>query len=272
MARKIVGFYILMLLGSSILFAQTTNDEIDTLMEYTGINKQIEQFIAVMPQMFEEQKDKFTDDEYGEVLKIVNAEWSAANLKDCIKDELIKNYDEKVVKSLDKQYQDKLIRDITAQEVADTTPEFEGLVDQFNYETVSDSRKKQIDKMFAVTKELESIKIITKDSIKAFDTTFNLFMPNEKKITPEAEDQTIESTIEVIDSEESILRLKKSDALHYQKFSDDEISRYISFLSSPSGQWVNANLLAGLDKGVKSIMRGVAEKIKAQYASSDSNT
>lgn len=253
-------------------FSQSKEQSVDELLKVTGVGEQLGNLPATISALYGQQQKSFKKETYDAIQTIIAQSFSSEALLAGIKAEFLAHYDAKALAALLATYKKQLVKDITAAEVAHSAPEWVAKVDEFDYDSLPAARKKVVDELLASSRAVDLNATLTRDGLRAFLDSFNLFLPAERKIKPELADQIIANSVKQTQSEETLLRMKKSLAQCYADFKDAQLREYVrSLYQSPEGAWFMDNYYAGLDKAFAAAFRTMADTMKDTFGLKDAD-
>jgi hypothetical protein len=264
---------------SSALFAQaapasssgTKEDKVARVMEVTGIASGCASIPTYISALFGQQKAQFGEEKYAKLIGIMTDSFSETNIHRYIRDELVGNYDAARCESILRTYEGKLFLDITARENEALSVENEAKVAQFDYSAIDAGRDKILDEFIDVTKSVEQEESMVLGALDVYLKAYNLFLPKDSKIAPDAIRQVEDQTRAALGSDENRMGLKKRMAQIYEDFSNEELERYFAFYDSDAGKWLYEGYMSGFQKALESSMKDAAGKIVAEFNLSEQN-
>lgn len=277
MKLKARVFVLVSLLAASgiCLAAQAAGSPADTVskvMEVTGIAAESASMPAYISAIFGQQKAEFGDEAYAKILGIMSDSFSQENINRRIRDQLVSRYNGDYCARILSAYQKKLFLDITARENEALSIENEAKIKDFDYSKLSPERDAILDEFLDATKTIDTMETMVLGALDIYLKSYNLFLPKDGKIAPEALDGVKEQTRAALRSKENRANMKLRMAQLYESFSDEDLKEYFAFYLTDEGAWLNENFMAGFQKALESSMKDAAGKIIAEFKLSAQNT
>jgi len=251
--------------------SQTAEAAVDDMLGFTGMAEQLASLASTIGTLYQQQEKNLKPGSYQAIQNIVREQFSQAVFIRYVKDELTKSYDPKLYGKLKADYQDPLVIAITKAEIQYSATRNQTKIDAYDYSEVPATRKQALEALLLSTDELTIMELMAKDAMQAFLTTFNLFLPPEKKIKPELSRGLIDKVVADVRSPASLLRLKKSYALCYADFSNQQVLEYAKLYATEEGTWFMQGYLRGFAAGYKAAMQKAADEIIQSLDSQSSN-
>jgi hypothetical protein len=267
-AKRLVKAALAALALSSFLapaYSEPKQELISKVLDVTGIEKQFSDLSGVIAAMYQGQQQQLPGEAYGKIIDIINDSFGGTNFSAYIQKEMGAGYREDYCLAIAKTYESKLFKDVTAREIDAMRPEETARIEGLDYSKVSAGRDGIFESFMEEGKSLENQKRVTTSAVRAFIYTYNILLPEGRKIGKDVEAQALQGVGQQLSSPDSRLRTKKYLAIIYEPFSDAQLKEYFAFYSSAAGKWLNGIVFDGFEKGFAACMTDAANKLKEAF-------
>jgi hypothetical protein len=252
------------------LLAQGTDELIARLLEVTGTSRQLEQGAGLIATLFEQNRNAYDEDTFSSVQAIIKAQFSDMALLEHVNREFRLGFNEAYCLSLLEAYESELFLRITETEVQSQSPAFEAKVNRFSYESVSKARDAIFERFLEDSRFFELSEALATDSLRAFFVTFNIALPDSRKIPESTVTMALDKVRKQVHSKVERLNEKKRLAVMYAGYSDAELESYFGLYSAAEGQWFTELTVKGMSRAFVECMMNAANAIKAKLGMADS--
>jgi hypothetical protein len=246
-------------------YSEAKQDLIAKVLDVTGIEKQFSDLSGVIAAMYQGQQQQLPGEAYGKIIGIINDSFGGTNFSAYILKEMGSGYREDYCLAISKTYESKLFKDVTAREIDTMRPEEVARIEGLDYSKVGASRDAIFESYIEEGKSLDNQKRITASAVRAFIYTYNILLPEGRKIGKDVEAQALQGVEQQLSSPDSRLRTKKYLAMVYEPFTDAQLKEYFAFYSSAAGKWLNGIVFDGFEKGFAACMADAANKLKEAF-------
>lgn len=267
-ANRIVKAALAALALSSFLapaLAEPKQELMAKVLDVTGIEKQFSDLSGTIAAMYQGQQQQLPGDAYKKIIDVIDDSFGGTNFSRYILKEMAAGYREDYCLAITKAYESALFKDVTAREIDAMRPEEVARIEGLDYSKIRAERDAIFESFMEEGKSLENQKRITTSAVRAFIYTYNVLLPEGRKIGKDVEAQALQGVEQQLASPDSRLRTKKYLAIIYEPFTDAQLKEYFGFYSSAAGKWLNGIVFDGFEKGFAACMTDAANKLKEAF-------
>ncbi len=246
-------------------FSEPRQDLMAKVLDVTGIEKQFSDLSGVIAAMYQGQRQQLPGEAYDKIIGVVNDSFGGTNFSAYILKAMGSGYREDYCLAIVKTYESRLFKDVTAREIDSMRPEEIARIEGFDYSKVGAARDAIFESFLEEGRSIENQKRITASAVRAFIYTYNILLPEGRKIGKDVEAQALQGVELQLSSPDSRLRTKKYLAAVYEPFADAQLKEYFGFYSSEAGKWLNGVVFDGFEKGFEASMTDAANKLKQAF-------
>ncbi len=256
---------VLSLCITSLAIADTNEESVSTLLKVTGITDQTSSIPSVIQALLGQQGAFFGSDQQTKIFKIVMNNFSEVNFNKSISKEVLRDFREEYYKKIMQTYSDELFINITKSEVYSSSSDALSTMKTFDYSKITESRLSIIENFLRTSEIRKNQELVTLSSIEAFFSIFNLFLPEDKKLSDSVLQAVLKQTSDRLNSEEQIESMKNQYAFTYREFTDKELVAYFNYYHSEEMSWLMKRFQIGFLEGYKSSMTNTALQIISEF-------
>jgi hypothetical protein len=235
------------------------------VLDMTGVEKQFSDLSGVIAAMYQGQQQQLPGEAYGKIIGVINDSFGGTNFSNYILKEMGAGYREDYCLAIAKTYESALFKDVTAREIDAMRPQEVARIEGLDYAKVGAARDSIFESFMEEGKSLQNQTRITASAVRAFIYTYNILLPEGRKIGKDVEAQALQGVERQLSSPDSRLRTKKYLAMVYEPFTDAQLKEYFGFYSSAAGKWLNGIVFDGFEKGFAACMTDAANKLKEAF-------
>jgi hypothetical protein len=164
-------------------FPESKETIIQKVVEVTGISNQFSVISQMIEEQYKQQKAKIDNKTYGKIIAILYESFANANITIYIIKEIENDYNEDYCRHILKTYRRRLFIDITKSEIEFSQNFTFEKPEKFDYKSVKRPRDKLFEQYIDKVGYIEMQKRLFYSSIHTYITTYNLFLPEDRKMT-----------------------------------------------------------------------------------------
>jgi|GEM_PF-5607065 len=236
-------------------------DLVRKVLDVTGVERQFGDASDAISALYGQQESSIDPKYYRAVLDVVARQFGETAFVDYIEEDIESEYDEASLRRILADYEAPLFQTITRREIETKEGDMQARLPGFDYSKVDPERDRIFSKYIVDADIVGMSEQLAVESLKAFFTTYNLLMPKERKLPDGALEGIYEQARASLRSEESVSGIKKRLAITYEPFSNEELSSYFAFYSSPEGAWLCRRLTDGVSKAFQKCLSNAAQEL-----------
>lgn len=260
---------ILLLPGISNATAITTNS-VNSLMQLSGLNKQIDEIPAGVltgMQQSMQQGAPLDEQQHKKIEKSVNKSFTAERIKETVSSSIKRSLDESDAEKLLDWYKSDLGKRITkAEETAAKESAYQDMLNQAQA-LMSDNERvglaRQIDNLVMASDM--SLDFQKSTAIAVYTSISKAMRPDEPVNVSAFEAELAKQEPQMRQQIEQFVTL--SLVYNYRDFSIGEIKQYIDFLEQPSTKKFNNSAITGMKTGLNTAVEEMADSLAEVFAS-----
>jgi hypothetical protein len=225
------------------------NQNIDGIIEQSGIQAQLSSIPAVLEQQI--RKTKSPSEKSKRIAAIVAEDFTVESIVTEIKKTLSEQYNDKYAREVLKFYNSDLGIKVAQCEIASSDPAFTEKEQGFDIENYDQKRRQLINKLFNDMRTQDFYYLLFSSMYESILLSLNALLPEGLQLSTSKMNEFKTKIKEQYYSEEYKQKLLVDFYIMYEEITNDEVAEYSKFTRSKPGRWVNKCIETGMINGFK---------------------